>query len=75
MHNYNKTLSLFPDALHRYVNLEEELKKVYVGQYRKKQKKFGDSSKTLDRNYFSRIKVRLFMLQKLCFLPSVTCLA
>ena len=53
----------------RYVNLDEELRKVYIGQFRKKQRKAGDApglcglpsgaagSKTLDRNHFSRIRV------------------
>ena len=47
------------NSLKRYVNLEEELKKAYIGQYRKKEKKVFDGTKTLDRNYFSRIRVRL----------------
>ena len=34
--------------------LEEVFNRVYVGQYKKKEKKKVDGSKTLDRNYFSR---------------------
>ena len=41
--------------------LEEVFNRVYVGQYKKNEKKkVFDGSKTLDRNYFSRIRrVRL----------------
>ena len=34
--------------------LEEVFNRVYVGQYRKNERKKVDGSKTLDRNYFSR---------------------
>ena len=37
--------------------LEEVFNRVYVGQYKKNEKKkVFDGSKTLDRNYFSRIR-------------------
>ena len=49
----------YTNSLKRYTNLEEELKKAYVGQFKKREKKISDGSKTLDRNYFSRIRVRL----------------
>ena len=52
--------SHYTNSLKRYTNLEEELKKsAYVGQFRKKERKqLGEAAaKTLDRNYFSRIKV------------------
>jgi hypothetical protein len=45
------------NTLRRYVELEDELNKVYIGQYRKNAKKLADGSKTLDRNHFSRIRV------------------
>ncbi len=48
----------YTNSLKRYTNLEQELKKAYVGQFRKREKKVSDGSKTLDRNYFSRIRVR-----------------
>jgi hypothetical protein len=55
------TATYSTNSLRRYVNLEEELKKVYIGQYKKRQKKITDATangaKTLDRNHFSRIRV------------------
>ncbi len=41
--------------------LEEVFNRVYVGQFRKNEKqnvnkKVADGSKTLDRNYFSRVR-------------------
>ena len=36
--------------------LEEVFNRVYIGQYKKNEKKKVDGSKTLDRNYFSRIR-------------------
>ena len=66
-----ETATYNSNSLRRYVNLDEELRKVYIGQFRKKQRKAGDAaglcgigggiggagSKTLDRNHFSRIRV------------------
>ena len=36
--------------------LEEVFNRVYIGQYKKNDRKKVDGSKTLDRNYFSRIR-------------------
>ena len=36
--------------------LEEVFNRVYVGQYKKNEKRKVDGSKTLDRNYFSRFR-------------------
>ena len=69
--NFVGTIEVYPHSLRRYVNLDDELRKVYIGQFRKKQRKAGDAaalcgigggggaagSKTLDRNHFSRIRV------------------
>ena len=36
--------------------LEEVFNRVYVGQFKKNEKRKVDGSKTLDRNYFSRFR-------------------
>ena len=36
--------------------LEEVFNRVYIGQYKKNEKRKVDGSKTLDRNYFSRFR-------------------
>ena len=73
-----ETATYNSNSLRRYVNLDEELRKVYIGQFRKKQRKAGDAanlaaSKTLDRNHFSRIRVRTkeVKLKKLLWLKSM----
>ena len=39
-----ETATYNSNSLRRYVNLDEELRKVYIGQFRKKQRKAGDAA-------------------------------
>ena len=47
---------LLPLVIMNREELEEVFNRVYVGQYKKNEKRKVDGSKTLDRNYFSRFR-------------------
>ena len=52
--SWNKKQCIF--IIMNRAELEEVFNRVYVGQYKKNDRKKVDGSKTLDRNYFSRIR-------------------
>ena len=84
--NFVDIIQVWLHSLRRYVNLDDELRKVYIGQFRKKQRKAGDAaalsgiggggagagSKTLDRNHFSRIRVSAESTQSTHYLIMAT---